>query len=339
METPTLEEELRARARKDPDAEDLWNRYTTMKSYLDREYYPWIQANCPFYTDHGDLHIRSVIHSASQLLDAHLKKTARQSELSSLDLFLVLAAILWHDVGNVYGRSGHAKKVAEMTREIKALGFPNPDIHRLVNEIAIAHGGENGLDTPREREDCSTSHKSYSVYPLALAALVRFADEVSENQSRISHALLPSVPAENRIYWEYASCIAASLPDAARQRVRVSVNIPIESATAVLPCKDYRDRFGTDDLSLIEYVVCRFEKMNNERAYCSPRFSRYVSIREIEVLFTLTHNDARVDDYEEVVVFGDGGLRQDSYPAIDVFGPFFSDHPKWKPDEIKKATT
>ena len=338
MNNLTIEDELRARTRKDPDAEDLWNRYANMKRYLELHYYPWIQANCPFYTDHGELHIRSVIHAVSQLLAPHLKKSPRQSDLTSLDLFLLLSSILWHDVGNVYGRSGHAKRVTEMTRKIKTLGFPNPDIQRLVNEIAIAHAGENGLDIPRGREDCSTSNKTYTVYPLALAALVRFADEVSENQSRISHTLLPDIPKENQIYWRYASCIAASLPDASRQRVRITVNIPDTAAPELHFCDDYPERFEKNELSLIEYIVCRIEKMNNERAYCAPHFSRYVSIREIEVLLTLTHDDARIDNYEDVVVFGDGGLRQEAYPMIDVFEPFFTEHPQWNPDEISKAT-
>lgn len=337
MATPTLEDELRARSRNDADSEDLWTRYLNMKNYLEQNYYKWIQANCPFYTDHGELHIRSVIQSASQLLDLHLKKNMRTSDLSSLDLFLLLSSILWHDVGNVYGRSGHAKRVAEMTRDVKTLAFPNPDIHRLVNEIAIAHGGDNGLDTPREREDCSTSNKTYTVYPLALAALVRFADEISENQARISHALITDVPKENRIYWEYASCIAASLPESSRQRVRVSVNVPVEAATALHACNEYADRFGADELTLIEYIICRLEKMNNERAYCAPHFSRYVSIREIEVFLTLTDDESRLDDYEDAVVLGDGGLKQEAYPTIDVFNPFFADHPKWTPDELRKV--
>lgn len=199
-ENLTLEDELGARAGKDPDAEAFWNRYSSMKDYLATQYYPWIQATCPFFTDHGELHINSVIRAASLLLEPHLG-SRRRSQLSSLDIFLLLASILWHDVGNALGRVRHAERITEMTNEVRSLGFPNLGIHRLVCEIASAHAGEDGLSKPRAQEDSSTPRRTYTVYPTALAALLRFADEISEDQSRISHALLQKVPDENRIFW------------------------------------------------------------------------------------------------------------------------------------------
>src|ERR1700722_2075096 len=99
MENPSLEDELRNKARKDPDAEDFYARYTAMKAYLSRAYYPWIQVNCPYFTDHGLLHVLSVLQAASQLLGPQVTNK-KGSELSTLDLFLVLSSILWHDVGN-----------------------------------------------------------------------------------------------------------------------------------------------------------------------------------------------------------------------------------------------
>jgi len=40
------------------------------------------------------------------------------------EIFLLLAAILWHDVGNAMGRAGHADRIPEMTTEIKRSGLP-----------------------------------------------------------------------------------------------------------------------------------------------------------------------------------------------------------------------
>ncbi len=100
----TIEEELERRAgrsTKDEVAKDLWNRYQTMKSYLDDSYYRFILSNCPWYTDHGERHINSVIETASRLLARQLETKKSEEGLLSLDLFLVLSAILWHDVGNV----------------------------------------------------------------------------------------------------------------------------------------------------------------------------------------------------------------------------------------------
>jgi hypothetical protein len=256
-----------------------------------------------------------------------------------------MSAVLWHDVGMVYGRSGHAARVAGMTAEVRAIGFPNPDIQRLVGEISLAHAGPDGLDKARQREDVSTANRQYTVYPAALAALLRFADEVSENQARISHALLNQVPADQRIYWDYASCVAASIPDPSRRSVRISVNVPhsaavtsheISDATADGCQRAFATRTGKTVITVIEYIISRLEKMNNERAYCAPRFLRYVEMRELEVVLTLTKNNERVEGYHDMFILGDAGLRQSEYPSIELFSVFFEENDRWKPESLKE---
>lgn len=331
----TLETALERRASTEKDAEILWNKYKAVRDYLTTEYYRWVQANCPFFTDHGENHIQSVIQAASALLNKHLTPESK-NELSSLDLFLILAAILWHDVGNVYGRSGHASRVGKMINEIKRLGFPNIDIQRLVEEISKAHAGEDGLNIPRTEEDCTVLNRPYTVYPKALAAIVRFADEISENRARISQALLPDVPDENRIFWEYANCISASRPEPARYRVVVTVAMQDDAAIREFTCPEqFRNRADSrGNISLIKYVVCRLEKMNNERAYCALEFSRYVSIIEIVARFTILRGTERVENYELEVNFSQSG-----YPNIQIFDDFFERHPNWQPEKIREALT
>lgn len=332
---PTLEEALEARAKNDEDAEDFWHRYKSMKKYLEDEYYPWIQANCPFFTDHGERHIQSVIQAASSLL--HKQLNPENKELSSMDFFLILSAIIWHDVGNVYGRSGHAARVADMTEKIKELGFPTPDILRLVVEISKAHAGKEGLKIPRSEEDLATSQQTYTVYPKALAAIVRFADEISENRSRISRALLATVPDENRIFWEYANCISASRAEAARERVIITATIQHDKITANFTCSEFSNRVnGTGEISLINYIICRLEKMNNERAYCAPEFSRYVSMRNITARLTILHGTERLKNYEIEAYFGDSGLQQTCYPNIQIFDGFFESYSDWKPEKLEE---
>ncbi len=332
-----LAAELERRITKEKDAEDFWHRYETIKAYLSTEYYPWIQANCPFFTDHGEQHISSVIQAGSLLLKEHLGLQGK-SKLSTLDLFLILSGILWHDVGNVYGRSEHAARVATMTDEIKKLAFPTPEIHRLVYEISKAHAGGSGLEIPRAEEDCATRYETYTVYPRALAAIVRFADEISENQARISHALLPSVPEKSRIFWEYANCIAASRPEPERERVVVTVNIQSDKVTSRYECSEFShcaDKEG--QVSLMEYIICRLEKMNNERVYCAGKFNRYASIREIAVKITISHATERLANYDLEVALSDSGLSKKSYPRIEIFEEFFKSYPDWYPARIQEV--
>ena len=209
-----------------------------MRSYLGDEYYRFIQANCPWYTDHGERHIATVIETASRLLARQLETKKNDDDgLSSLDLFLVLSAILWHDVGNVVKRSSHAEQIPEMTEKIKGV-FPNIAVRRVAEEIARAHSGKEGLKIPAAlTRRVAVEHRSIKVYPKSMAAVLRFADDVSENQTRISAELLDRVPRGSRIYWEYASCISSSVPDVSRERVVVTFDIPANRVRARYPVR------------------------------------------------------------------------------------------------------
>ncbi len=329
--TPSLETELERLGKNDPDGKTFWERYQCVRNYLSKDYYRWIQAECPYYTDHGEGHIQSVIQAASLVLSKSLE-AGRRSDISPLDLYLLLSAILWHDVGNVLGRTDHADRIAEMTDEVKRLAFPDIAIQRMVVEIAKAHSGKSGLNIPRSEEDWST----YTIYPKALAAIVRFADEVSESRSRISSSLLPKVPEEHKIFWEYANCISASRVDGARERIVVTVDVDIDKAIERYACDEFNGRSDADGkISLIEYVICRLEKMNNERAYCAPEFRRYQTIREITVRLTLSRNLQRIQGQELELAFTDAGLSKPSYPEIPVYDDFFKTNPNWKPEALK----
>ena len=337
MGNHTLETELERRAVNDKTAKEFFHKYENMKIYLTNEYYRWTQANCKFYTDHGEQHVQSVSTSASLLLSDQIND---ERALIPLDIFLILSAIIWHDVGVVYGRSNHASRIADMTEEIKKLGFSNPVVHRLVTEISKAHSGNNGLNIPKRSDECTINNFPCKVYPRALASIVRFADEISENHSRISLSLLPDVPDKNRIFWEYANCIVASNPEPERERVVITIEIQKEKVLQEFICSEFNDRVNSKgQISLIEYIICRLEKMNNERVYCLKESTRYTSIREIEARITILDGIERINNYDTIrIVLGDSGLlKQESYPEIDIFDGFFESYPILKPERIKDA--
>jgi len=90
-----LEEALRKQAAHDGDGALLLKKYVAVEDYLKTEYYPWIQANCPFFTDHGEPHIESVEEAIRLLLRRQLDP--KDLSLSPIDLFLLLSAAIWHD--------------------------------------------------------------------------------------------------------------------------------------------------------------------------------------------------------------------------------------------------
>jgi len=259
----------------------------------------------------------------------------KDNHLSSLEIFIILTAILWHDAGMVYGRSGHADQVVRVIAKIKEVCLPDVTIRRIVTEIVQSHSGQQGLKIPKREEDCTgPSLGACTIYPKALAALIRFADEISENRSRISGALLGDVPEDQSIFWEYANCVTAARPDPARHRVVLSLEIPYDKAIQDYKCKEFKGlRGNTGEISLIEYIVRRIEKMNNERAYCAPHFNKYAWIGEICVRFKITNGIQGLDAFEIENNFGD---PDSAIPSIDIFERFFDENPEWRPDQLKR---
>lgn len=338
----SLETELERRAENDADAENFWDHYKVVKRHLTDNYYPWIRDNCPHFTDHGEKHIASIMQAASGLLEKDLDPK-RKSQLESLDLFLILSAIIWHDVGMVIDRFQHAEQIHPLTQRIRELAFNDQTIQKLVVDIARAHVRNNGLSIPRFEQDWSSASKTYTVYPRALAAIVRFADEISENRSRISQEILDleQVPAENRIYWEFANCISATRPDPARERVVLTLDIQEEAAVTTYICPEEINQYANNagEISLMEYIISRLEKMNNEREYCAQEFRKYVSISAIVVRLNLLKGENPVSGYELEIPLSNLGLSQTGYPNIKVFTQFFKQHPSWLPERISEVSS
>jgi hypothetical protein len=327
------------------EATELWNHYVEMRRYLRKSIYPFTKDANSFFTDHGEKHVHAIMRVASSLLKPLLiapeqGKPDRRGDLTNADLFVLLSSILWHDAGMVFGRIGHEKRVAEMTEELADLTFPTFGLYSQVISVALAHTGESGLESALPVDTCTTSHDTYTIYPRALAALLRFADEISEDESRIDRSIMRqgAIPERSRIYWEYASCIKAVVPDPGREEVALNIGIQADKAAQRYACTQFKDPTSDDEsIPLIHYVIRRLEKMNNERAYCAPEFKRYVSIREMHVRLSLLKETRIFKDYDRPIHIGDGGLKSDApYPNIHIFGEFFEKNPRWTPDEIER---
>lgn len=308
----------------DTNAVSYLKKYLAMKDFLVKNYYGYIQAKCPFFTDHGEAHIDGVIWASSQLL----QRTFENGDLlTSFDIYLLLTTIIWHDAGMVSKRNGHETAVRKLLEGVDQIAFDNVTEKRLVEEIIGAHTGRGTIQRLRQEE----RYGRFIVYPRALAAILRFGDEISEDFTRISQGVLKSgaVPNENLIFWNYAACVKASHPDPFRERVILTIDIDRSTATQtfLLPQKGPNPPL---ERTLIEYVVERVEKIAAERAYCAAHFSRYASIQTIEVRLGLLDGTNRVGEYDQTLEFGGP-----EYPEIKISQKFFEEKPKWKPEQIR----
>jgi hypothetical protein len=322
----TRELERRAASSADKNAASYFKKFQAVRDFVAKSYYPYIQSKCPYFTDHGEAHIDGVIWAASQLL---AKPAASEDSFSAFDIYLLLMAIIWHDAGMVSKRKGHETAVRALIDGIAELALTNVTEKRLVEEIIAAHTGRGTLLRVRQEE----SYSKYTVYPRALAALLRFADEISEDASRISIPLLKGgqVPLDQQIFWYYAKSIQASHPQPVRERVSITVQLDCEEAVRQFPLPPEPPKPPLS-VTLIDYLMKRIEKAVSERAYCAPHFLRYVSIQSIEVCLSLLRGSTRVDGYEQQLDYG----PVDEYPEISIAEDFFKLHPKWRAEELRQ---
>ncbi|MCX7044372.1 MAG: hypothetical protein NTX50_02655 [Candidatus Sumerlaeota bacterium] len=333
---PNLEDHLLMLSKENEGARSLQAKYEATKIYLETQYYPWIQATCPYYTDHGQRHVQSIIQAASTLTgSARLPQS--MSCWDEYHIYCLLTSILWHDIGMVLERSNHAENSVKAMEAVRECLLPDTTVFNTVSDIVKAHSGQQGLRIPKPSQDitCPVTMATFILKPKAIAAALRFADEISETRHRISTALLDSVPAEHRLYWEYANCIEACRPDSARNRVVLTMEMDIQKAIT-----SYYDPAVKKEIQLIEYAILRLQKLNEERAYCNDWFEGFATpMQATELRLTVKRNHETIwSTNGNPIIFADSGLKaQDEYPSIPVFNDFFRQYPDLQPDNLKRS--
>jgi len=144
-------------------------------------------------------HIDDVINRAGQLIGVGKDGPQPFNNIQPYETFVLLYAILLHDAGNAYGRAGHEARPFEILRDMGDLSALEDVERRLIASIAQAHGGrteDGNKDTiPVVVRQDESSIDGINVRGRRLAALLRLADELSENPRRADELALsgPSV--------------------------------------------------------------------------------------------------------------------------------------------------
>ena len=165
-------------------------QYQQMVNVLRADFYPNIgtglaanSAAPGFYTAHDGQHFDEVVLHAGILVKAETLLSAEltnpgPTELNAYELYLLLAAIRIHDVGNMYGRDEHEKKCFQILQQLGAAAGLDTAEKKIIARIAQAHGGKTSSgskDTIGEL-GISTSSGNVVYRPRLLAGIVRIAD-------------------------------------------------------------------------------------------------------------------------------------------------------------------
>ena len=287
------------------------DRLAAVSKYMRDQVHPHVEkgalvAQDGFLTDHGPKHIDAVARCASELLG---HPTDTYPQLTAYEVYFLLMAIHFHDVGNLYGRSGHEQKLEPIMAELKQLVGHDMVERRAIMQIARAHGGHNngdkdtivGLPENDPIFECRVRYR-------ALAAILRLADELSDDSRRTSHILqkLDVIPPKSHAFHLYSNALQA---------------VAISAADGLIDLRYYltRDQTGllwkgSKQVYLLDEIYQRTVKMHYEREYCT-RFTRdLVHINAIDVTINIHHDQNALEPCIEPITYR---LQSRGYPGAN----------------------
>lgn len=310
---------------------DYFNRYINIKNWLQDNIYKHIGAATSaedggIYTDHGPDHFNAVIEYAGKILGINDSKN--DISIDPYEVFLLLTAILLHDAGNVHGRKDHEKKPLAILTEMGKLAVDDVFEKKIIADIAEVHGGKtkNGDDDTigNKKWKDRREYGGVSYRPNMIAALVRFADEICENQNRSAKHLIEtdSLPKPSEVFHLYAYSIKNVSVD--RQDKSIKLEFYIEK-------KNVFKKFGKLDkeVYLIDEVMARLEKMNSERIYCSRYMYEVIQLRQIKASVFI------VDEHFNELKSIELKLEDKGYPShVNTLAEYY---PDWTGEKLKDA--
>ncbi len=307
MEQLNIEKAFRELCSERSEYLEYYHIYFATKFILTKDYYPFIKDKLPYYTDHGENHIKRVLEILCQLLKGHLpgEDVVRPQVLPSLsgdltspklnvlEMYLLLCSVLWHDIGNLYGRIDHEKNISNYFNKAKDFLFDRFSSEWIV-KIGMSHSSPNTIEGTIDIE--TRNERRHPFFPRFTAALLRLADELDETKERIGQRVMGDIPEENQVFWFFCNCNDSI--DIKPQANGAGSKIVIESKINISDIhkefvKINKDGTETKVFGMQEYLQ-RISKINKERLYCSSFLRPHYFRPPAEVI-----SNVRVYDNEE----------------------------------------
>lgn len=312
-----LEDVARSRSGEFPNrARNYFDLYKEIKRHVAENYYANNAAGLSGesggrFTKHDIGHVDDVLRKAWELLgygvgveDVAFKK------LSPYEVFALSTAILLHDAGNAYGRDGHERAAHSILSGLGSISPLTALEKRIIGEMARAHGGKTlsgSKDTITDViRDPVARIDGREIHTRSLAAVLRLADELSDNSTRADMRALdrPYLAPESVIHNLFCTVVNVNVAYD-RHVIDFSFDVSGEMLNEIYIVKDSD---GERNTLLVDYIADRLEKSDRERRYCS-RF-----LREYRVFDTIRAKLNILEDHEiihEVAV----ELSDTGYPA------------------------
>ena len=271
----------------------------------------------PNLTDHGPDHVRHVLENVFKLLEGEL------DYFKPIELYILGLCVLFHDVGNLEGRQGHNRRIAQFYDHVRN-GLEFAPEKALIVRISGAHTGKARNGTGNTLADVPPLlHLSGEpVRSREIAAIVRFADELAEGPKRTSAYLRNrrKFPPDSILHHDYASATHIAI-DRGNSRIAITYHFELKTVCGL-----------DDELSrlkgFLQYVCARLAKVDIERRYARYHCPRpLLPFQKISVCLDLQIDGEFVDQPLEATISDEVNL--DSSPKV-----IWVSDPLWKPESV-----
>lgn len=263
------------------EGESLWVKYLSTRNDIIENILPHISKVEPDLTDHSDRHIVDVIDNAALLIG--LKNDFKGDiedlphDFSASEMFVLLIALVMHDIGNILKRYDHGSKVIEVWSKLTSWNIWAPNERNIIIDICRAHSGKSKDGSFDTIKDLAVSRRYFFknyIRISVLAAIVRFADELAEGEHRTSHFLQKNglIKDDSQIFHEYARCTRVSFD---REMGRIALTYHVEVNGSAVNKVQLR--------KLLKVIYVRALKLNAERQLARYYVDCFNKFRETSI--------------------------------------------------------
>lgn len=318
-----------------------YERYVALKRWLGINIYPHIGEGAAaqdgyFYNKHGVEHFDCVLRYAGHLIGINPDEVSESIVgLSVYEVFLLMCAILVHDAGMAAGRDGHEKRVHYVLKQTRDVAIPNDFEKKIIADIAEVHGGvtESGdkdtIGSKGWKQEDEIDDKTFRAK--LLAGIVRFADEIGEDNSRAASFFVEGdsetdnsdfrVPKGSEVFHKY--CLSIKSVRVVREANTLHLSYWVKTT-------DISKKYGKIDseVYLLDEIFSRLQKLHTERLYCNRFTTPVVDIRRIRVSISIVDGNNNVLD--ELLL----DIEETGYPNHDL--RLKDKNPDWTGDAVAK---
>lgn len=280
--------------------EHLYGEYTSVRNAMEGDnFYSEIKGQEPNLSDHSEKHIQDVFDRAYKVIGQE-----EFIKFSPYDIYSLALMILFHDVGNIFGRKGHnaVEKIAEVYNSYRNNPQNYRDEKRVITLGASAHSGlskTGSRDTLKDIKESSI--KGQKIKLNELSAILRFSDELAEGKQRTCSFLIEKdlFDAKSNVYHRYAQVTDIEIDrNLARISITYDINIP----------KDFNEKARDEFKKLIKFTYHRAVKLDIER-----RYTKYYSEVLQQFKFVTVQYNFSIDEIP-IQIELNGITFEDRYP-------------------------